>query len=364
MLKSDLLVRYPTEDICLIKLDPLEDFASWIRGLRSKKYTAEILRDKHGFSDTNKICASSRAIAAHADCAVEFLDQAFSGPVRGSYLPIYYAMLDLAKIAVIFGGRVKELQEQRLHGAGWSGIRCASQDLLTDHITLYDRGAIALFYKTLVGNMWPKTLKKGKKGKWVNTYDRKILLRDLYPFINGVSVEYRRTYEKKERLVSVEIRAQEVEQDLWRLEVTFPGLGKDLTSSVQKREFRILSGLKLEAGKYVTPTVPATNVNEIRVKFCDRFRWFLIYLQVEHANAIGTLTPQSNSTFLLPEEIPILLAFFHLANVVRYDPERLARLFDSKACGMLEILRKHGTYDFLIAVWSFFMKSQEVVLRV
>jgi len=348
------LTRYPTKDFCLTKLDPLEDCAAWIRGLRSTAYTAGVLQHKHGFTDANEICASSRAIAAHAESAVEFLDQAFSGSARVSYLPIYYAMLNLAKVAVIFGGKLSELQKQRLHGAEWSGIRYSSRDLFTDHITLHEQGAIPLFYKTLVGHMWPKTAQKDKNGNWASTCSRKILLRDLYPFINGISFEYGRTYGKRARLVQVDVHPQAVNSGLWRLEVEFPE-GNPPTGA-QKRQFKILSGLKFEGNKYVTASVPATNADEVHSKFRASFRWFLIYVEA-YVYTCATYTPQSNSNFLLPEEIPILLVFFHLANVVRYDPERLARLFDSEACGMLEVLRKHGTLDFLLAVWSFFMQS-------
>lgn len=328
---------------------------AWIRGLRSADYTADLLRQKHNLIDAKRNSKSTRAITAHAEYAVDFLEQAFSGSPRVSYLPIYYAMLDLAKIAVLCRGWLGQLHNQRLHGAHWSGISRASQDLLTDHITVHERGTIGLFYKAIVGQLWPKSAQKDTSGNWISTYKRKIYLRDLYPFIASISFEYGNIYDKNGDLVEIDVQAKEVSSGKWRLEVEFSEISLALDSS--KRKFKILSGLTLDGDRYVTATIGATNKADARASFSDRFRWYLIYPEFSTDSHI-TLTPRSNSNFLLPEEIPILLTFFHLGNVVRYDPERLARLFDSKACGMLEILRRHATHDYLMAIWSFFQQSQ------
>ena len=65
-----------------------------------------------------------------------------------------------------------------------------------------------------------------------------------------------------------------------------------------------------------------------------------------------TLTP-SDGRLVIPQELAVLLAFFHLSNVVRYDPERLARLYDSRAVPVLEALRRHGLLTYLTTLWSF-----------
>jgi len=355
------MLRYETKSICSTKLDPLEDCTAWIRGLRSADYTSDLLRQKHRFVDADKIRNSTRAIAAHAESSVDLFEQAFSGAPRASYLPIYYAMLNLAKIAVICSGSLNQLHNQRLHGAQWSGIRRASQDLLTDHITVHERGAIALFYKALVGHMWPKSGQKNTAGNWISTYKRRIYLRAIYPFINSVSFEYGDIYGENTYLVQIDVQARKVSTDRWRLEVEFPK-GNPPTGS-SKQQFKILTGLTLDGNRYISTTVGGTNAAEARVAFADRFRWYLIYTEA-YPQGLMTFTPRSNSNFLLPKEIPILLAFFHLSNVVRYDPERLERLFDSRACGMLEVLRRHATYDFLVAMWSFFVQSQVALMGI
>ena len=88
--------RYKQPQYCSTSLNPLEDCASWFRGLRSHDYTADILRTRHGITDAEKIQNCTKAIASHAESAMDLLDQAFTGTPRTSYLPLYYSMLNLA----------------------------------------------------------------------------------------------------------------------------------------------------------------------------------------------------------------------------------------------------------------------------
>lgn len=63
-------------------------------------------------------------------------------------------------------------------------------------------------------------------------------------------------------------------------------------------------------------------------------------------------TPVSARSLLLPEEIPIALAFFHLSSVVRYKPEFLSKLRDSRYWPVLAALRYHGLYRATLLFWS------------
>ena len=47
-----------------------------------------------------------------------------------------------------------------------------------------------------------------------------------------------------------------------------------------------------------------------------------------------------------------MLAFFHMSNVVRYNPEFLARLKDSRSWGLLLVLRNHAVLKFLKLFWE------------
>ena len=74
-----------------------------------------------------------------------------------------------------------------------------------------------------------------------------------------------------------------------------------------------------------------------------------------------SLTPICNKQLLLPEELPILLAFFHMSNVVRYNPEFLVRLEDSPEWGLLHVFSRQGIYRYLVLFWSFFNQRTYLV---
>src|SRR5689334_7450317 len=127
-----MIHRYPDTVQLTSELDPMADVTSWIRGLRSVGYTSDILRNIHGFIDKNRIKHSAQAISAYVDTAVQLLNQGQSSSTELSYLPIYYAMLNLAKAVTIFSGHMKELSMNKYHGATWGSSGKRVQTLLTD----------------------------------------------------------------------------------------------------------------------------------------------------------------------------------------------------------------------------------------
>ena len=65
------------------------------------------------------------------------------------------------------------------------------------------------------------------------------------------------------------------------------------------------------------------------------------------------LTPSSSKPLLLPQELPIALAFFHLSSIVRYKPEFVARLRDSRFWPVVSTTQYHGMLHFVRLLWSF-----------
>ena len=151
--------RYSAVDVVTTRLEPLQDALQWLRGLRSEGFTKDLLTSTHGMAAKDARLAA-KAIAAHSSVALDLLEQGLGAPPESSYLPLYYAFLDLAKIVVIASGRLSSLDAQRSHGVAWTAARTQSAGLLTDHITLHGTGAIPLFYKALTGSIWPKTVRK------------------------------------------------------------------------------------------------------------------------------------------------------------------------------------------------------------
>jgi hypothetical protein len=347
-------------------LNPLSDVVSWIRGLRSTSYVGDLLAQHHGFSSTRSIQVASRTIATHAETAMGLLEQGLGSSPELAYLPIYYALLNLAKIIVIAGGRLSDLRRQRFHGARWSGITTASHDLLTDHITLMGLGAIPLFYQTLTGSMWPNARQKAR-GRWTSSPKRQIRLRHIYPYISFVGHEYSQIYGVSRALASIQVRFEETSANRGRIRISF--LDEHTPTRLGRNRFKLLTGLTQDRNSYVTRIATGVSAEEVSANAAHQLRRFLLYSHVSTTTvSMGiaartavkvevTETPISSSHLLLPEEMPILLAFFHLGNVVRYDPERLQRLRDSCALALIECLIHHGTYRYLLLFWSYMNKT-------
>jgi len=57
------------------------------------------------------------------------------------------------------------------------------------------------------------------------------------------------------------------------------------------------------------------------------------------------------------EELSLLLAFFHMSNVSRYNPEFLSALRDSRFWPVLLVLKRQGMFDAMQLFWSFMHKK-------
>ena len=58
--------------------------------------------------------------------------------------------------------------------------------------------------------------------------------------------------------------------------------------------------------------------------------------------------PLQRGCLPFPEEFPIALLFFHMGSVVRYQPEFLAKLRDSRHWPILASASRHGLFKFLL----------------
>jgi len=167
----------------LSQLNPIEDIIGWITGLNSFDYTSDLLRKIHKFSNISEIKKSSRLISLYATNTIGLIEQAYSGPVEMSFLPLYYAIQNLSKIYVVCSGNWAELSRNRFHGASYNPINKISRDLMSEVITFKNKGILPLFYKTLTGET-------------LSSHRKKIKLSDIYPFISGIGHEFCHVYDK------------------------------------------------------------------------------------------------------------------------------------------------------------------------
>jgi hypothetical protein len=275
----------------------------------------------------------SSKIAPHAKSAVLFTRQALDGPHEVAFLPAYYAILNLLKIYILFGAHHAELNANRWHGATYDGYGKNSQSLLTEEIVLKSGGTIPLFYRTVTGTSF------GSKA-------RRIRMGDLYPYIANVSAEWQAAGVSRAGLVAVRFaivnqnNREVVAARLFTLDAaTLPASGVGPIKGFARDGATNLYTSKKNA--------PAGGSIEERV--LGGINSSLLY----YPHGEAALMPIATGGMRLPEELPITLAFFHLGSVVRYKPEFLAQLRDSRYWPVVSALRVHGLFKMLVLTLSF-----------
>jgi hypothetical protein len=185
------LGRYRESTILQSSLDPLEDVLCWVEGLTSARYVRDLLKSKHNLTGNLSIQYRSESISKLVTVACKYMEQAKKGPEEVSFLPLYYACLNLLKSYIIAGPYGVELSRNRWHGASYNPNR-DFKSLDDDNIKLEKRGAIPLFYRTVIGQNIGQSLT--------------LKMQDVYPYIYDISAEYNRASKNKDRLLPFQIR--------------------------------------------------------------------------------------------------------------------------------------------------------------
>lgn len=350
-----IIARYEESLVVSTPLNPIDDLMSWISGLASVGYTSDILKKVHEMTYA-QIRSGAPLISVHAGNTIGFLDQEFSGPPDVSFLPLYYAVLNLSKIYIIASGRANDLLNNRHHGASY-GVSKPRKGLLTDEILLKERGVFPLFYEVLTHQAW----------RWSN---KSIRLADVYPFIPGISFEYNQAFGLQSRVQSITLRLNGNPSSGFTLVGELEPLNTGLHPLAYSRRYlKIFTGMRSQPPnhptRFVSDMIMASTEPEARAQLLSHTKRHLLYNFVtdQRRQPAGIFTPLSAAPIDLAEEIPIWLAFFHLSNVVRYKPDFLARIKDSEAWPMLLSLQRHALLRFLVIFWSF-MQQRTFVLQI
>lgn len=335
--------RYDTKRNVSTPLDPLDDLISWIAGLRSQGYVSDILSTVHKIPNAEEITSSAKLISILAEASVGLIQGGLAGPAEVSFLPLYYSILNLSKIYIILAGHQSELIKQRQHGASYP--QSDAHDILDDLIKVHDSGTFPLFYYVLTDE---------------KLENQQIQIGSLYPYVGPVTHEFEFATHKPSALQVFTQQFTGDAQGGFRLSCQLlPGdnpNGSDLTF------LRAFDGFSLDENNkqtLVSEIIKAETVEQAAELIKKKIRRYLIYSppspRVFGGLVQATLfrTPISNLSMLLPEEIPIWLVFFHLSNVVRYRPEFLFELRDSKFWALILSLKKHALYRFLLLFWSY-----------
>lgn len=331
--------RYPRSEVVYSKLNPLEDVMGWVEGLASPKYVKEVLVSNHSYPSLPDVRQRSEIIANFVSVACKYLEQADKGPKEVSFLPLYYACLNIAKAYIAMGPHLADLSQSRRHGASYDANR-NFESLESDFICLQENGTIPLFYRTLVGEDMFRRVRPPIT----------LRMRDIYPYIFNVGGEYGMARGSKSRLILFTIGVVDKAE---KQRVVAEFIGED-TSAFGKIRTGTLQGFARlrRQTKGRTSLVSKWYAKDDLASLRACLRPAMLYGMVQDRR-VNQLVPWSSRKLLLPEELPLICAFFHMSNIVRYNPSGLRKLMDSKYWPVLLALRKHGLYRFLLLFWSF-----------
>ena len=337
--------RYDVKYSIGTDLDPIEDLLIFMSTLKSKGYTKDLLKSVHNITNTAELEKNANLIKLHMDNAIGLAEQAFSGPPETSFLPLYYSTLNLNKVYLIILGKRIQLAQNRWHGASYSENHM-SRNFLNEEINVKRRGTIPLIYNTLTGKSIPNA-------------GIKVKLSDIYPYITSIGAEYGIITKMKEKMMQISSKVINDPENGHHLKVEI--LNDDyLNAPPQARSLKAFSGLSLinpeNGAPYYVTQKRTGNFNIIERQLINSVKRYLNSDDLYGFNNWISSTPISNRNHVFNEELCITLAYFHLSNVVRYNPEHLFKLMDSKYWSILLALRKHGYLRFLKLMWGNFNK--------
>lgn len=345
--------RYDSFNVVATPFNPIDDILCWISGLRSEGYNADILRYKHNMCNGKSIQESAKLISVYSGNALELIEQAYSGPPDVSFLPLYYAILNLSKIYIVLKGKSNLLREakNRYHGATYDIAKKPTKDILNETITINQNGVLPLFYKSITN-------------KELSGIDSPVKLSDIYPYILNIEYEFRHIYQKPKPFIGCEIT---INGDLKNGYSLIAKFGESKIPNIYNAKYlNIITNLQQDENDikvFKSSLIKEEKEEKAIDVLLNTIKRYLLY-DAGYDELVGklmTYTVISKKDIVFPEELPKWIAFFHLSNIVRYYPETLLKIRDSKAWPILLSLRTHGVLRFLILLWSFINQKTVII---
>lgn len=315
--------------------DPFNDLVLHLEFLGAKDYIVELMAETHGIPESDAE-ARAPAVRAHARLAMLHLQQATTGPVEVSFLSGYYALLQLIKIYILFSHLHGDLATHRYHGATYNPSGPADRPLPEEAIRFDRPGAIWLFYQLLTGRKIPK--------------ETVVRMADVYPYMQDISVEWGLADRSVGRIFALHPEEIHLPGGEVRARWTIEGAG--VTRTTPREQLPVIAGMELD------PDQEGPVFRSVDEPPDDPDRGYQLgacldrrYLYFPHPGlTVSALMP---GPLLMPEEFPIVLAFFHLSAVSRYHPEYLEHLRDTRFWPAVAGLRVHSMYKFMLLFWSY-----------
>lgn len=339
--------RHQETKVIFTDLDPIEDLMILISSLKSSGFTSDLLNETHKFTDVSEIDKTAKLITLHISNAIGLAEQAFEGPAETSFLPLYYSTLNLSKVFLLTKGKRIELEKNRWHGATYDPTEL-KKDFLEEKISIKQDGSIPLIYNEISKN------KIGKKGL-------NLSLNEVYSNILGVSAEYSTITKLPTGMMGVQIKFIRNNEQGHFIKIICTDKRSELPSPDLLKAFSELKLVKKKNGKKYYESVNVTgDFEEVKNNLIGKINRHLIsdtFVRYSPWQEWISFIPVTNRNRVFNEELCIMLAYFHLSNIVRYNPEHLYKLVDSKYWPIMLSLRKHGFLQFQKLMWGNFIKK-------
>ena len=348
MTQDQIILRYPNHRLVSSALNPLDDIISWVSGFTSKKYVREIIQTKHHPQVHPTIDERTSLVTQYVYLCCQYIEQARKGPKEVAYLPIYYALLSLAKAYIAVGKYAIEFDtvDNRRHGASYDHSDFFS--LEDDSINIHKKGILPLFYKTLLDTNLPVT---GNK--------LRLKMKQVYPYIRMISAEYGIACgAESNKLIPFTISIEKLPNGFQRLRAQCIGYKFTDNKSLPDRLLSLQAFNKMRRIDKNNQFLSSKKYKSNDAGIWSHVRRNLLYDEAFLSeDFLYVYVPVSRESLLLPEEFPILCAFYHLSNIVRYNPSALNMLMDSKYWPLILALQSHGLYWFLLLFYRYMMQE-------
>jgi len=332
------ILRYREDLSFLTPRDTLSDIVDQLQFCTSSQYASDLLAERHSVTGRDASKRGAR-LAAHVTTALAFVDQALNSSPNVASVPAYYAVLNLAKCYILASGHHAALDRKMQHGISYRTYAKDSQHLLTEEIDLQPRGVLSTLYEVITGEP---------------LISQRLRVRDFYPLIMDIGSEWSLASGTEEGLapVSFDIR---LKSDGRRI----PYAKVDTAmNNLSVRSVPLLKGfarIPKSRGEFLGKVDTSREAVEEIIR--KQTRCWLLY----DAHLGYVQTPISGGRMLFPQEIPILLTFYHLSSVSRYNPELLAKIKSSRFWPLVVSARWHALQKFCILAWSYLQQRNVMV---
>lgn len=340
-----MIYRYKRYSEVSTRIDPLEDLASQLLFFRSEDFTVNLLHSHHGITKTDAK-HKHKKISAHANAAFQYVEASVQGPKEVSFLPLYYAVLNITKLYILLAHPFPKLRSNRRHGASYEAHGKDSHSLLTDRIILRSNGVIPLFYKTITNTSLP------------DNYS--IDMREIYPFLLDINYEWSLATDEALPFALVGFSIDRNDSGLIRLRAHINSSeGGDAINARQLHLIRDMRRRPNRPHQYIAK-YEGTTGRSISDYVNTKINRFMIYGRIRDKRIFS---PISGKQVMMFEELPILLSYFHIGSVCRYKPDFFDKILNSKFGPVVISARTNLLLRYLTLFWSFAQQTHFNVRR-